>query len=186
MNKRLDYEFFHRDKLTVARELAGKLIVRRHSDGTVIKVRITETEAYGGEEDKACHASKGRTPRTELLYQKAGTIYVYLCYGMHWLMNIISGEEGTPQGVLLRAGENLSGPAKLTKAISVDKHFNGMSICDNDEIWIEDDGKRFDIVTDVRVGIDYAGEEWKNKPWRFIIDRKGQSKNGKGSLSSKR
>ena len=172
MNKKLDYDFFHRDKLTVARELAGKIIARRNPDGGVTRVRITETEAYGGEEDKACHASKGRTPRTELLYGKAGTIYVYLCYGMHWLMNIITGEEGAPEGVLLRAGENYSGPAKLTKAIGVDKHFNGQSICGNNETWIEDGGKQFYIAADVRVGIDYAGEEWKNKLWRFIIREK--------------
>lgn len=168
MNK-LNYDFFHRDALTVASELAGKILARKLSDGTIVRIRITETEAYFGEEDKACHASKGRTPRTELLYGKAGIIYIYLCYGMHWLMNVITGEEGHPEGVLLRAGEGYSGPAKLTKAIGADKHFNGLSICDNDEIWIEDDGKKFEMTTAPRVGIDYAGEEWKNKPWRFII-----------------
>lgn len=172
MNKRLEYDFFHREKLIVARELAGKIVARRLPNGEIIRVRITETEAYGGEEDKACHASKGRTPRTELLYGRAGIIYVYLCYGIHWLMNIITGDEGTPQGVLLRAGENLNGPAKLTKAIGVDKHFNGLSIIDNKEIWIEDDGEVFEITTAPRVGIDYAGEEWKNKPWRFIASEK--------------
>lgn len=172
MNKRLEYDFFHRDKLIVARELAGKIVARRLPSGEIIRVRITETEAYGGEEDKACHASKGRTPRTELLYGRAGIIYVYLCYGIHWLMNIITGDEGAPQGVLLRAGENLNGPAKLTKAIGVDKHFNGLSIIDNEEIWIEDDGEVFEITTAPRVGIDYAGEEWKNKPWRFIVSEK--------------
>ncbi|MCM1055080.1 MAG: DNA-3-methyladenine glycosylase [Bacteroides sp.] len=170
MNKKLGYNFFHRDRLIVARELAGKIIARRNPDGSVLRVRITETEAYGGEEDKACHASKGRTPRTELLYGKAGIIYVYLCYGMHWLMNIITGEEGAPEGVLLRAGEGkFNGPAKLTKAVGVDKRFNGQSICGNKEIWIEDDGKSFELSAAPRVGIDYAGEEWKNKPWRFII-----------------
>lgn len=168
MNK-LNYDFFHRDALTVASELAGKILARKLSDGTIVRIRITETEAYFGEEDKACHASKGRTPRTELLYGKAGIIYIYLCYGMHWLMNVITGEEGHPEGVLLRAGEGYSGPAKLTKAIGADKHFNGLSICDNDGIWIEDDGKKFEMTTAPRVGIDYAGEEWKNKPWRFII-----------------
>lgn len=169
MNKKLNYDFFHRDALTVAGELAGKIIARKLPDGTIIRIRITETEAYCGEEDKACHASKGRTPRTELLYGKAGIIYIYLCYGIHWLMNVITGEEGHPEGVLLRAGEGYSGPAKLTKAIAADKRFNGLSICDSEEIWLEDDGKRFEIITAPRVGIDYAGEEWKNKPWRFII-----------------
>lgn len=168
--KILDYDFFHRDRLVVAKELAGKIVARRLPNGDIIRVRVTETEAYGGEEDKACHASKGRTPRTRLLYGRAGIIYVYLCYGMHWLMNIITGEEGHPEGVLLRAGEGkYNGPAKLTKAIGVDGGFNGASICDNSNIWIEDDGKRFEIFTAPRVGINYAGEEWKNKPWRFII-----------------
>lgn len=169
MEKRLGYEFFHRDRLVVARELAGKVIVRKLPDGETVRVRITETEAYGGEEDRACHASKGRTPRTELLYGKAGIIYVYLCYGMHWLMNIITGEEGHPEGVLLRAGEGYGGPAKLTKAIGVDKRFNGQPVFGNEEIWIEDDGERFEIAAAPRVGIDYAGEEWKSKPWRFMV-----------------
>lgn len=170
--KALGYDFFHRDRLIVARELVGKLIVRRRSDGETIRVRITEAEAYGREKDRACHAYKGRTPRTELLYGKAGIIYVYLCYGMHWLMNIITGEEGRPEGVLLRAGEEYDGPAKLTKAIGVDKSFNGQPIFGNEEIWIEDDGKRFEITAAPRVGIDYAGEEWKNKPWRFIAGKR--------------
>ena len=103
--KKLDYDFFHRDRLTVAKDLAGKIIARKMPGGEILRVRIAETEAYGGEEDKACHASKGRTPRTELLYGRAGIIYVYLCYGMHWLMNVITGDEGKPEGVLLRAGE---------------------------------------------------------------------------------
>lgn len=169
MNKRLDYDFFHRDALIVARELAGKLIVRTLPDGETVRIRITETEAYRGEEDKACHASKGRTPRTELLYGDAGILYIYLCYGMHWLMNVVTGSEGEPQGVLFRAGENYGGPAKLTKALGVNKNLNGRSLVDNDEIHIEDDGISFKIRTAPRVGIDYAGEKWKNKPWRFIV-----------------
>lgn len=170
--KKLDYDFFHRGAVTVARDLAGKIVVRKMPDGKLVKIRITEAEAYCGEEDKGCHASKGRTPRTELLYGKAGIIYVYLCYGMHWLMNVITGDEGHPEGVLLRAGENYGGPAKLTKVLGVDKSFNGKSILDNEEIWLEDDGKVFEITAAPRVGIDYAGDEWKNKPWRFIINQK--------------
>lgn len=178
MNNKLSYEFFHRDALTVASELAGKILARKLPDGTVMRIRITETEAYCGEEDKGCHASKGRTPRTELLYGKAGIIYIYLCYGIHWLMNVITGEEGHPEGVLLRAGEGFNGPAKLTKAIGADKRFNGLSICDNEEIWLEDDGEEFEITTAPRVGIDYAGDEWKNKPWRFITEQRREVQNG--------
>ncbi len=166
----LSSEFFHRDCLELAPALVGKILVRQLENGDEIRVRITETEAYRGTEDKACHASKGRTPRTEILYRESGVIYVYLCYGMHWLMNVISGEAGQPQGVLFRAGEGFGGPAKLTKRLGVDKSFNGESFCGNQRIWIEDDGKRFKIRTDKRVGIDYAGEEWAAKPWRFILD----------------
>ena len=167
---RLGKDFFNRDCLEVAPDLVGKVIVRKQENGEEIRVRITETEAYRGTEDKACHASKGRTPRTDILYRESGLIYVYLCYGIHWLMNVITGEPEQPQGVLFRAGENYCGPARLTKRLGVDKSFNGRSFTEDDEIWIEDDGKKFPICTARRVGIDYAGEEWASKPWRFILD----------------
>lgn len=166
----LGEDFFHRDCLEVAPDLVGKVIVRRFPDGSILRERIVETEAYRGEEDLACHASKGRTPRTELLYGKSGIIYVYLCYGMHWLMNVITGEEEQPQGVLIRAGEVHDGPAKLTKYLQIGKSFNGSSFIDNDALWIEDDGVCPDLRTDARVGIDYAGDYWKNIPWRWIAE----------------
>ena len=166
----LGEDFFHRDCLVVAPELVGKILVRRI--GTeFIRVRITETEAYRGEEDKACHASKGRTPRTELLYGESGIIYIYLIYGMHWLMNVITGENGTPQGVLIRCGEDYNGPAKLTKHLQINKSFNGKSFINNPEIWIEDDGFCPEIQTAPRVWIDYADDEWRLKPWRFIMSK---------------
>ena len=112
--KRLDYAFFHRHALEVAPDLVGKLLV--HND---IALRISETEAYCGESDTACHAHKGRTKRTEVLYADAGTVYVYLCYGMHWLMNVITGEENDPQGVLIRACVEADGPGKLTKKLGI-------------------------------------------------------------------
>lgn len=168
--KRLTEEFFHRDCLEVAPELVGKILVSKIG-GEEIRVRITETEAYRGEEDTACHAHKGRTPRTEVLYGKSGVIYVYLCYGMHWLMNVITGEEGQPQGVLFRAGEGFGGPAKLTKRLGVTGRQNKDSFVTGNEIWIEDDGRRFEITTDKRVGINYATEEYINKQWRFIMGK---------------
>lgn len=169
MSKRLGEEFFHRDCLEVAPDLVGKVIVSKIG-GEEVRVRITETEAYRGEEDTACHAHKGRTPRTEILYGKSGAVYVYLCYGMHWLMNAITGEEGQPQGVLFRAGENYTGPAKLTKRLGVTGEQNKTSFLDNDVLWIEDDGTKCKIRTDKRVGINYATEEYINKKWRFILD----------------
>ncbi len=164
---RLGKDFFNRDCLEVAPDLVGKILVRRTQEE--IRMRITETEAYRGEEDKACHASKGRTPRTELLYREGGAIYVYLIYGMHWLMNVVTYKEGNPQAVLFRCGEGFNGPGKLTKHLQVGKEFNGGSFIDNPDIWVEDDGLRPKIGTAPRVGIDYAGDEWKSKPWRFIL-----------------
>ncbi len=168
---RLGEDFFHRDCLEVAPDLVGKIIVRILDTGEEIRLRITETEAYRGTEDKACHASKGRTPRTEILYRESGVIYVYLCYGIHWLINVITGEKEQPQGVLIRACEGFEGPARLTKKLQVDKSFNNESFVGNRRIYICDDGEKFKIKTDKRVGIDYAGEEWAAKPWRFILDK---------------
>ncbi len=169
--KRLDAAFFHRDCLEVAPDLVGKILVRRLPDGMELRERIAETEAYRGTEDLACHASKGRTPRTEILYRESGLIYVYLCYGMHNLMNVITGETEQPQGVLFRAGVVHDGPAKLTKFLQIDRSFNGGSFLDSTQLWVEDDGTTCTYHTDVRVGIDYAGEYWKNMPWRFILDK---------------
>lgn len=170
MSRRIEADFFSRDVLEVAPELVGKILVHRLPDGTELRERIAETEAYRGEEDRGCHASKGRTGRTELLYGESGVIYVYLCYGMHWLMNVVTGSKDQPQGVLLRAGERYNGPAKLTKNMKIDGSFNGMPLLGNEEIWFEDDGINPRIRTAPRVGIDYAGEYWKNIEWRFIAD----------------
>ena len=104
MDRKLqDREFFRRDVLCVAPDLVGRILVRRLPDGTLLRARITETEAYRGEQDTACHASRGRTQRTEVLYHDGGTIYVYLCYGMHWMLNIVTGHADEPQAVLIRA-----------------------------------------------------------------------------------
>lgn len=168
MAVRLDSEFFHRQVDEVAEDMVGKILVHRLPDGSLLKERIAETEAYGGEEDLACHVSKGRTKRTEILYGESGAVYVYLCYGLHWMMNVITGEKDEPQGVLIRAGEKHDGPAKLTKYLEIDGSFNGKDICTSPDIWIEDDGFRPAIKTAPRVGIDYAGEYWKNVKRRFI------------------
>lgn len=168
--KRLPESFFARDCLAVAPALVGKLLVHRLPDGTELCVRITETEAYRGEEDKACHAAKGRTKRTEVLYGESGVLYVYLCYGMHWLMNVVTGAPEQPQAVLLRAGEGCTGPARLTKRIQVDGSFNRCPLAKcRDTLWFADDGFVPEVFTAPRVGIAYAGEEWANKPWRFVM-----------------
>ncbi len=164
--ERLGYEFFHRDCLEVAPELVGKLLVRRIG-GEERRMRILETEAYRGEEDTACHAHRGRTPRTEVLYAPAGTVYVYLCYGIHWLLNIVTGEENQPQAVLIRACVEAPGPGRLTKALDITGAFNRQRIFDRDELWIADDGFSCGVVTDKRVGIAYAAQEDQDRLWRF-------------------
>ena len=164
---RLDYDFYHRPCLQVAEELVGKVLVHRTSDGE-LRLRISETECYCGEADTACHAHKGRTKRTEVLYAKAGTVYVYLCYGMHWLLNIVTGEEEAPEAVLIRACVEADGPGKLTKALQITGELNRGSIL-GDTLWVEDDGLVCSVRTDRRVGIGYASQEDQNLPWRFIM-----------------
>lgn len=161
---KLPYEFYHRPCLQVARDLVGKVLV--HGD---LRLRITETEAYCGEQDTACHASKGRTPRTEVMYRDAGTIYIYLCYGIHWMLNIVTGDIGQPEAVLIRACEGkFGGPGKLTKALQITGQLNRSSILDG-ELWIEDDGCRPAIHALPRVGIGYASEEDQSRLWRFQL-----------------
>ena len=160
--ERLGYEFYHRPCLEVARDLVGKVL---YHEGKTL--RISETEAYWGESDTACHASKGRTKRTEVLWADAGTVYVYLCYGVHWLMNVITGDAEDPQGVLIRACVEAEGPGKLTKRLGITGEVNRANAVTSDTIWIGDDGFRCDTVTDKRVGIGYASREDQDRLWRF-------------------
>lgn len=167
---RLEFSFFNRDCLKVAEDLIGKVLVRKTDSGEV-RLRITETEGYLGEGDTACHAHKGRTKRTEVMYMEAGTIYVYLCYGIHWLLNIVTGDAEDPQAVLIRACEDFEGPARLTKKLSITGEFNRKDITSCEDFYIEDDGFKCEVKTDKRVGIGYASKEDQERPWRFIMKR---------------
>ena len=165
---KLDYSFFHRPCLEVARDLVGKILVHETESGQ-LRLRIAETEAYCGTDDTACHVSKGRTPRTEVFYADAGTLYVYLCYGMHWMLNIVTGDIEDPQAVLIRACVDAPGPGRLTKKLGINKEYNRKSSLDCPNLWIEDDGQPFSIETDKRVGIGYAAQEDQDRLWRFKI-----------------
>ena len=158
---RLGYDFYHRPCLEVARALVGKVLVCGDK-----KLRIAETEAYVGESDTACHAHKGKTKRTEVMYMEAGTIYIYLCYGVHWLLNIVTGEENEPEAVLIRACRDAYGPGKLTKKLGITGELNRQNICGND-LYIIDDDFTCEVVADKRVGIAYASPEDQARPWRF-------------------
>ena len=183
---KLGYDFFNRDVLKVAPDLVGKTLVHR-INGEERRLMITETEAYKGTDDTACHAHRGNTERTRVLWEKAGTIYVYICYGVHFLMNIVTGDEGDPQAVLIRACEGkYNGPGKLTKHLGIDMSANGQPIYDNDTIWIEDTGVKALIRRDKRVGIGYARQRDIDRPWRYIMKIKPEKKNGKsGRKASK-
>ena len=158
---KLGYDFYHRPCLEVAWDLVGKVLVCGEQ-----KLRISETEAYVGESDTACHAHKGRTKRTEVMYMEAGTIYIYLCYGVHWLLNIVTGEENQPEAVLIRACVDANGPGKQTKKLGITGTLNRGNIC-GDAFYIEDDGFQCEVTTDKRVGIGYASQEDQDRLWRF-------------------
>jgi DNA-3-methyladenine glycosylase len=167
--KRLSIDFFIRDVLEVAPDLPGKTLVIRLPDGTIGRFRITEVEAYRGADDKACHACRGRTPRTEIMFHEGGRLYVYLIYGMYWMLNIVTGKENDPQAVLIRGVENYSGPGKLTKSLGIDRSYYGEDLVTSERIWVEDPEVNVDIKTGPRIGINYAGEYWKSRPWRYYI-----------------
>ena len=160
---KLEYHFYHRPCLEVARDLVGKVLVCGGK-----KLRISETEAYIGESDTACHAHKGKTKRTEVMYMQAGTVYIYLCYGVHWLLNIVTGEENEPEAVLIRACVDANGPGKLTKHLEITGKMNRQSICGS-ALYIEDDGFACQVITDKRVGIGYASQEDQDRLWRFKL-----------------
>ena len=166
---RLTNDFYKQDAVTVAEKLLGKVLVRTWEDGTKSQYVITETEAYLGEEDLACHASKGRTKRTEIMYAEGGRVYVYLIYGMYWMLNIVTGTENHPEAVLIRGLDNITGSGKVGRELKMDKGFYGENLSGSERIWINDAPEVPDFSTAPRIGIDYAGEEWKNKPWRFIL-----------------
>ena len=166
-----DEKFFTTDTITLAKNLIGKWIVTNFN-GIETKAQILETEAYLGVNDSACHSYKGKkTNRTDPMFKKGGTIYIYLCYGMHYLLNIVSGVENQPEAVLIRAVVGANGPAKTTKLLKIDKSLNGQSVIDNPRICILDDGKIYKFKKLKRVGIDYALDKDKNALLRFVMQQ---------------
>lgn len=161
--------FQSRDTVALARGLLGKLLVTTDSAGAPRYSRICEVEAYQGEEDLACHASKGRTARTEVMYAAGGVWYVYLCYGIHEMLNLVTGPAGEPSAILIRGVEGATGPGRLTRALGITRRFNTLPAARATGLWLEDDGYvppgRAVRVTP-RIGVDYAGD-WAAKPWRF-------------------
>jgi DNA-3-methyladenine glycosylase len=166
---RLSRDFYVRDVLEVAPEMPGKNLVIKLKDGSFGKFQVTEVEAYRGSEDKACHASKGRTDRTEIMFGEGGRLYIYLIYGIYWMLNIVTGEKDFPQAVLIRGVTEFTGPGKLTKSLGIDKSFYGEDLILSNRIWFEDPGIVHPVNVGPRIGVDYAGEYWKSRPWRYYL-----------------
>lgn len=175
MSTKLDRSFYARDTLQVARDLIGVHLVHAAPAGLQVG-RIVETEAYQGPEDQAAHSAGGRrTARTEVMFGPAGHAYVYLIYGFWHCLNVITAEEGLPQGVLLRAIEPVSGidqtthgPGLLCRALGIDRSYSGTDLLGN-SLWLEQpaDQQRPNIARSPRIGVDYAGS-WAARPWRFF------------------
>lgn len=165
--ERIPASFFIRDVLDIAPDLIGKYLVRKFKNGQMKRYLITETEAYRGVEDLACHASKGRTRRSEIMFGEGGKVYVYLIYGMYWMLNFVAGAEDDASAVLIRAVDNISGPGRVGRELQIDKSFYGENLVDSERIWLEKPGMVLNIKTSPRIGIQYAGEPWISKPWRF-------------------
>ncbi|SRR5258708_284198 len=185
---RLTFDFYARQNVTtIAKQLLGKVLITK-TDGQITGGMIVETEAYSYKE-KGCHAHNGMTKRNEVMFGTGGVAYVYLCYGVHEMFNVVTNEKGKADAILVRALEPLngidtmlqrmrtdskrrltSGPGKLTKAMGIDRSLNGKELNGN-EIWIEDRGVQVrprDIVSAARIGIDYAGKD-ALLPWRFFL-----------------
>ncbi|MDR1725040.1 MAG: DNA-3-methyladenine glycosylase [Bacteroidales bacterium] len=167
-NKRLLKEFYLQNAKDLAPALIGKVLCRKMCKGKIEKLRITETECYFGFEDTASHAHKGKTNRNAPMFEEGGITYIYLCYGVHNLLNIVSGKQNHPEAVLIRGVEGFNGPGKLTKYLKIMRNLNAESLITSNEIWIEDDGVKLNYITSVRVGIDYADIKDREKKWRFI------------------
>lgn len=173
----LKRNFYNKNTLEVAKALLGMILVRK-INGREIRAKITETEAYMGEDDLASHASRGRTPRTELMFGEAGHAYIYLVYGMYHCLNIVTEKKNFPAAVLIRAAsiegteyKKTNGPGKLCKVLEIDKSLNGIDVTSGKKLWIEEGiGISNDkIKSSERIGVAYA-KHAALYPWRFIID----------------
>lgn len=170
---RLGLAFYHRPAIELAPLLLGNILVRRVG-GCLRRCRIVETEAYIGKHDLACHAARGRTARNDIMFGPPGRAYVYLIYGMYYMLNIVAGDVGDPQAVLIRAAApldgwetNLSGPGRLARELMLNRRHNGLSLT-SDELFLQRDAAhRSRVRRTPRIGVDYAGH-WARRLLRFV------------------
>ncbi|MEO6567943.1 MAG: DNA-3-methyladenine glycosylase [Opitutaceae bacterium] len=165
--------FQARKTVIFARWLLGKFLVRRLPNGSEEARMILETEAYCGESDLACHARAGRTKRTEVMYGEGGVWYVYLCYGIHEMLNLVVGPRDWPEAILIRGVDGAIGPGRVTKTLAIDRRLNATPAEPATGLWLEDRGVRVPraaVEVTPRIGVDYAGPLWSPKHWRFTLD----------------
>lgn len=169
--KVLPESFFTGNTLDLCRQLLGRDLCRRYENGDVTRHPVTEVEAYDGFQDKASHAHRGKTPRNSVMFERGGRWYVYLCYGVHWLLNITVGPEDHPAAILVRGAGEIQGPGRLTRHLGIDGSWQQQPIHPESGLWIESSGRKIQsasIVRTPRIGIDSAGPVWSRKPWRFV------------------
>ena len=161
--------FFDRPAHLLARELLGTMLVRRYDDSEQ-RFLVTETEAYLGPHDLACHSARGRTPRTEIMFGPPGTLYIFLVYGLHLMLNIVAGPQGAGAAVLIRSAGTVQGPGRLGKALALSMCLNGKPADRATGFWFEERAVRpRRIVATPRIGVDYAGPRWSGRKLRFIL-----------------
>ncbi len=166
MDRITDISFYRQSAIELAQQLIGVTIVRKKNENIIERYTITATEAYCGEEDKACHAHKGRTKRTEIMYADGGCIYVYLIYGIHWMFNIVAENKEHPEAVLICGLNKIKGSGRVGKTLEIDKSFYGEDLITSNRIWLEKGNSKLKHKSMPRQGIDYA-KDWKDKPLRF-------------------
>jgi DNA-3-methyladenine glycosylase len=159
--------YFKRPAQRLARDLIGAVIARQLA-GEEKRFVITETEAYLGPHDLACHSARGRTARTEVMFGRPGTLYIYLVYGLHLMLNVVAGPEGTGAAVLIRSAGPVQGPGRLGKELALSIELNGREACASTGLWFEEGFKARRIHTTPRIGVDYAGPSWAGRRLRFL------------------
>ncbi len=175
MKKVLGQKFFERDTALVAQELLGTFLVRK-IDNQEVAVMVTETEAYDGPYDLASHASKGKTKRTEIMFGHPGYFYIYLCYGVHEMLNVVTREHGYPAAILIRGvmadTTHLDGPGKVTKFLGINRSLNGKKAEKSSGLWFEDRGMKVLKYQKLpRIGVAYSGPVWSAKKLRFLLQK---------------
>lgn len=169
----LDKNFFNRNTIQTAQDLLGKYLIVQDR-AVQHELIINEVEAYDGPNDKASHAYHGKTDRTKIMFEEGGTLYIYLVYGMHWMLNIVTGKRGYPAAILIRGAGQIKGPGRLSRFLGLNEELNGKLAIPKTGLWFEDRGltiQKQNILATERIGIAYAGPIWAKKLYRFLIKK---------------